>query len=63
MNEKHLKSFSKKLSYILRHDPASVGLTLDEKGWVNVDALLKATRMERTVLEMVVADNDKKRFQ
>jgi putative RNA 2'-phosphotransferase len=62
MNEKHLKSFSKKLSYMLRHDPASVGLTLDEKGWVSVDTLLKATRMERAVLEIVVADNDKKRF-
>jgi putative RNA 2'-phosphotransferase len=62
MDKNKLKSFSKKLSYILRHDPASVGLTLDEKGWVSVDELLKATHMERSILEMVVADNDKKRF-
>jgi putative RNA 2'-phosphotransferase len=62
MNEKQLKSVSKKLSYILRHHPDSVGLALDEKGWVSVEALLKAVGIEQTVLETVVAENDKKRF-
>ncbi len=62
MNEKQLKSVSKKLSYILRHHPDSVGLVLDENGWVNVEALLRAVQIDRTVLETVVAENDKKRF-
>jgi putative RNA 2'-phosphotransferase len=62
MNEKQLKSVSKKLSYILRHHPDSVGLVLDENGWVHVEALLRAVQIDRTVLETVVAENDKKRF-
>jgi putative RNA 2'-phosphotransferase len=62
MNDKKLKSVSKQLSYILRHHPDSVGLVLDENGWVNVESLLKAVNIDRTVLETVVADNDKKRF-
>ena len=31
---------SKFLSYVLRHRPGSVGLELDENGWVDVDELL-----------------------
>jgi putative RNA 2'-phosphotransferase len=62
MNDKKLKSVSKQLSYILRHHPDSVGLVLDENGWVNVEALLTAVKMDRSVLETLVADNDKKRF-
>jgi len=31
---------SKRLSFILRHDPHSVGLTLDDAGWVDVEELL-----------------------
>jgi putative RNA 2'-phosphotransferase len=58
---------SKRLSYVLRHRPDSVGLTLDEAGWVDVDALLDALaahglRLSRADLEHVVATNDKRRF-
>jgi putative RNA 2'-phosphotransferase len=58
---------SKLLSRILRHDPASVGLTLDPGGWVGVDDLLAALRrhghrVDRALLEHAVATNDKKRF-
>jgi len=35
---------SKLLSYILRHDPESVGLELDSEGWVEVEALVEAIR-------------------
>jgi putative RNA 2'-phosphotransferase len=62
MNDKKTKSVSKKLSYILRHHPASVGLVLDENGWVNVEDLLKAVQLNRSILDTVVAENDKKRF-
>jgi len=58
---------SKLLSRILRHDPASVGLTLDPGGWLAVDDLLAALQrrghgVDRAVLEHVVATNDKQRF-
>ncbi len=53
---------SKRLSYVLRHAPGSVGLTLDAAGWVGVDALLAALGWTRAELERVVATNDKRRF-
>lgn len=58
---------SKFLSYVLRHRPDSIGITLEENGWVDVDVLLAAAqrhrkRISRELLERVVAENDKKRF-
>lgn len=58
---------SKFLSYVLRHRPDSIGITLDENGWVDVDLLLAAAErhgksLSRTSLEQIVATNDKKRF-
>ena len=54
---------SKHLSKILRHDPGSVGLTLDASGWVAVEDLLQATGMTLQVLDRIVSENDKKRFE
>lgn len=31
---------SKFLSYVLRHQPESIGLTLDCEGWANLDSLI-----------------------
>ena len=58
---------SKRLSYVLRHRPDSVGLALDPAGWVEVGRLLGAlaahgTVLSREELEHVVATNDKRRF-
>jgi putative RNA 2'-phosphotransferase len=58
---------SKRLSYVLRHHPDTVGIELDAAGWVDVDALLAALaahglRLSRAELEHVVATNDKRRF-
>ncbi|MGY1803051.1 RNA 2'-phosphotransferase [Blastococcus sp. SYSU D00922] len=53
---------SKRLSYVLRHHPESVGLTLDDAGWADVDELLTTLRLTREELEHVVAANDKQRF-
>jgi len=47
---------------VLRHSPDSVGLTLDDAGWVDVADLLAALRLTRAQLEEVVAGNDKQRF-
>ena len=53
---------SKRLSYVLRHAPGSVGLTLDAAGWADVGALLDALGWTRAELERVVATNDERRF-
>jgi putative RNA 2'-phosphotransferase len=53
---------SKRLSYVLRHRPDAVGLTLDAAGWVDVEDLLAALGLTRGQLEEVVARNDKQRF-
>lgn len=58
---------SKTLSYVLRHRPDSIGLQLDASGWADVDALLARLAahgkpIARTLLDQVVAQNDKQRF-
>ncbi|MCW2699247.1 MAG: phosphotransferase KptA/Tpt1 [Blastococcus sp.] len=58
---------SKRLSYVLRHQPGSIGVTLDDAGWTDVDALLNALAghglpLTRAELDHVVATNDKRRF-
>lgn len=68
MDEKDLKKVSKSLSYVLRHRPESVGLELGSGGWVGVDELVAAFQtagksMSRELLETVVANNDKQRFE
>ena len=66
MNQKTVKQ-SKFLSLVLRHQPETVGLTLDEAGWVSVSELLTQLAahgrgMSMEELEHVVATNDKQRF-
>lgn len=58
---------SKQLSYILRHHPEHIGISLDQNGWVSVATLL--TQMNAYnypvtpgLLEEIVATNSKKRF-
>jgi putative RNA 2'-phosphotransferase len=54
---------SRRLSFVLRHEPASVGLTLDSAGWVDVAALLGAMHLTSSQLDGIVETNDKKRFE
>jgi putative RNA 2'-phosphotransferase len=68
MKPQRLKEISKRLSYVLRHRPDSVGLELETNGWVGVEVLLLAfERSGQTIsleaLKHVVADNDKQRFE
>lgn len=60
---------SKFLSYVLRHEPASIGLTLDGQGWVDIDVLISKANssdqgipLTHALLQEVVFTNDKKRF-
>ncbi len=63
-----LKRVSKKMSYLLRHHPEDAYLTMDENGWVSTRALLEYLIIshlapDMSVIEEVVADNNKKRFE
>jgi putative RNA 2'-phosphotransferase len=65
--DQKLIAVSKFLSLVLRHQPQSIGLVLDEAGWVDVDQLLARAAtarqpLTRKLLEEVVATSDKQRF-
>jgi putative RNA 2'-phosphotransferase len=60
------EKISKLLSYVLRHKPESIGISLDKEGWTDIDVLISkcAPRLEftREDLARVVENNDKQRF-
>lgn len=67
MDDKRRTRTSKFISKVLRHEPESIGLTLETGGWVLVADLLSGlatagTRITREELEAVVARCDKQRF-
>lgn len=57
---------SKFLSFVLRHKPKAINLTLDDQGWASVDDLIEKAKpqitLTPTLIRQVVIDNDKKRF-
>ncbi len=58
---------SKFLSLVLRHEPARIGIVLDDAGWTDVRALLDACAahgvvITRPELDQIVATSDKQRF-
>jgi putative RNA 2'-phosphotransferase len=62
------EAVSRRLSYVLRHDPSSIGVALDDAGWVDVEALLagldrNGLSLTRPELEAVVERSDKQRFR
>lgn len=61
------KRISKFLSYILKHRPDEIDLSLDAEGWADISELLEKSQgrvaLTRPMLELVVKDNDKKRFR
>lgn len=59
---------SKALSYVLRHQPSSIGVELDGAGWVGIADLLAAFArrgrpIPRDLLDRVVEGTDKRRFE
>lgn len=55
------------LSLVLRHEPQAAGITLDEHGWADVEALLSGVRaagrdIDRETLERIVRENNKRRY-
>lgn len=63
------KQLSIHLSYLLRHDPGSIGLQMDKHGWVDAQELIQRIneagkhRLTRQLLEQIVAGDDKGRFR
>jgi len=62
-----LKSVSKFLSLVLRHQPDAIGLNLDPNGWATIDELIRCAgqhgrRLTLELIEQTVAENDKQRF-
>lgn len=64
---KQLSEVSKFLSYVLRHQPDAIGITLDLEGWTDIAALIAAAtndgkQLDRDLIQTVVTTSDKKRF-
>lgn len=57
---------SRYISMILRHHPEKAGVSLDEHGWADVDALIagvsKVHPLTRELLEEIVRTDDKQRY-
>ena len=67
MSNINIKRVSKLMSLILRHRPEHIRAALDKNGWLLIDDLInginkKGIRLDRKLLEVVVEENDKKRF-
>lgn len=65
--EKSNTELSKFLSYVLRHEPQAIGLTLDSEGWVDIGNLVEGARragqpLDEARVRSVVRDSDKQRF-
>lgn len=61
-----LKDTSKYMSLILRHKPETIGISLDEHGWANVDELIegisKTHEFNMDILEEIVRTDEKQRY-
>lgn len=61
-----LKETSKYMSLILRHKPETIGITLDEHGWANVDELIegisRTQNFNMDILEEIVRTDEKQRY-
>ncbi len=68
-----LVGMSKFLSMVLRHKPETIGIKLDDEGWVDVQQLIDLSNiyqteknlslLTRSILDEIVSTNDKKRFE
>jgi len=61
-----LRDVSKYMSLILRHKPETIGITLDEHGWANVEELIsgiaKDNEFNMEILEEIVRTDEKQRY-
>jgi hypothetical protein len=50
MSSTKLIEASKFLSYVLRHEPQAIGLSLDSEGWGSLDAVIAGATQQRRML-------------
>ena len=67
ISEKQIASISKFLSLVLRHQPETIGIELDQNGWTDVVTLLEKSnsygiKLDIETLKHIVETNSKKRF-
>ena len=67
MTDKQMISHSKLMSLALRHKPGELGITLEENGWADVNALIRGMNMAGHMVSLddiqtIVRLNDKQRF-
>ena len=67
ISEKQIIHISKFLSLILRHQPETIGIQLDQNGWTDVTELIEkannyGVKFDREFLNHIVETNSKKRF-
>lgn len=67
ISEKQHTHISKFLSLVLRHKPETIGIQLDQNGWIDINELLEKSnkygiQFDRETLNHIVATNSKKRF-
>lgn len=60
MEKINLVKLSKRLSYLLRHNPEN--LDMDTYGWVSVDEILNKLDVTFVILDEIVKDDDKNRY-
>lgn len=61
------ESLGRYLSLVLRHNPAAAGISLDQHGWADVEALLSGAakagkNISMDTLERIVRENNKQRY-
>ena len=64
MKYSHISRF---ISFVLRHKPEEIGITLDEHGWANVEELINALntkkkQIDMEILEEIVCTDEKGRY-
>jgi len=67
ISEKQITHISKFLSLVLRHQPETIDIQLDQNGWTDVKDLIEKAnnygiKFDREILNHIVATNPKKRF-
>ena len=67
-SDKRMKNTSKFISLILRHRPETIGVSLDEHGWADVQELIDGINrtdghaLDMEMLEEIVRTDEKKRY-
>ena len=67
MDKNRKTEISKFLSYVLRHNPDAIEISLDRDGWTRIDLLVARVKgrypdFSEAVLDEIVRDDDKQRY-